>query len=263
MWEITSEHIKDGTGANTGGYDSVAATARLHEVELWSYEWGPDATNDVSGGAGQAAGLSKINTLHDAVYDTAYRKHLDTLEDSYFRKVTVFNAGSCAVGNYSSTQSWGIYRDFTDPESSVRWTALTDRNAATRTGPTRNLISTTVPVTIDGRAILNVYEYAGYSGAFPSVVVGSDAMQNWLITAPADGDWEFEPTFNSSSGTRNIIVQVNGVPLPNYVVPVGDTTFPPVTLSLTKGHNVIRTVPGTANPGVTVTCKSFLFTPVP
>jgi hypothetical protein len=270
-WAITGTHIKDGVGPNTGGYDSVAATARLHDVELWCYEWGPDATASSNAGEianppgtteGTDAGRQKIDTLHDVAFSTAYENHLDTLESSYFRKAAVYHSGQCAVGNSSATQSWGIYRDFTDPTASVRFNACVDRNEAARTGPTRNLLDQVSPTTIDGRAYANNYEYSGYSGSFPSVCVGNPPQQTWLISCTENGDFEFEPTFNSSSGTRNIIVQVNGVALPNYSIPPGDTTFSPVTLSLTKGHNVIRTVPGTANPGVTVTCKSFLFTPV-
>jgi hypothetical protein len=262
-WQ-TAASVINSNGPNGGKHDTIAMTARLYNMDLWQYEYGPDATTTFASGNGGATAtkLQKIDTLHDPLYDASYRTLINVIQTSGFKKATIYNSQAVPTGTANCFQSWGIFRDYTTPTASVRFNAVVDALAAPAVGPTRNLLSITDPVTIDGRAILNIHNY---SGAYPSVCVGSSPpMQNWIITAPEDGDWSFEPTFNCTSGTKNIIVQVNGVSLsPNYSIPLGTNLQAARTISLTKGHNVIRTLQGTSNPGTAVTAISYLFTPVP
>ena len=107
--------------------------------------------------------------------------------------------------------------------------------------------------------------------AWPLLTLGTGASAqsarnvggDYIVTAPADGVYSFQPTFtNSFTSATDTQMRVNGAIVgPNYSIPIAPTTTPAARpITLTKGINVITFEQGTMWLGWAAQVVSLSFT---
>jgi hypothetical protein len=146
----------------------------IYGLKMMQYEFGPDVTGSPPNGPGPVVGKQKLDTLFDPLFKPTYRVLLDNIESAGFEEVACYNAGTCPVGSTNEYSSWGIFRDY-DSSGSVRSDVISEKLAAPRTGPTRNLLAPTGTTVIDPHQILGVYVN---TGNHPGLI------NDWVVTAP-------------------------------------------------------------------------------
>lgn len=221
-------------------YDRSALTARLYGLKLWQYEFGPDMTGSPVGTAGPTAGLQKIDSLFDPLFQPVYATLLANMEQHGFEEVCAYNIGATPAGSNSEYSSWGMVRSFTTP--SVRTAAIDAALAATRTGLMRNVVSGTsaAVTTIDARLFDGRYSP---TGAYPDLDAGLATQgKDWNITTRVAGVYSFVPTLQCLTNDTSAVLRVNGTIVTTYVLThKGGTIVPaPVSITLTKGTNWVR-----------------------
>ena len=233
-------------------YDRAAMNSAIYGVKMMQYEFGPDVTGRPPNGPGPVVGKQKLDTLFDPLFKPTYRVLLDHLEAAGFEEVACYNAGTCPVGSTNEYLSWGIFRNY-NSSGSVRSDVISEKLAAPRTGPTRNLLAPTGTTVIDPHQILGVYVN---TGNYPGLI------NDWVVTAPKTDDWKFTPTFHSTSTTAAVLF-VNGDQVgAEYPIPIGDTTPAPRIVNLKQGVNSIRFRQGSLNLGTATQATNFSFVKV-
>jgi hypothetical protein len=244
-----------------GRYDLTAMNSARYrtddrDLKRLFYEYGPDPTanpaNSVPG-----IGGPKIDACFTPASKDIFRLGLDDLEANGFDLVMNFIGGMSPIGETDEFGGWGVFRDYAPGSPAPRADAAAEKNAAPKNGPTRNRLNASGLTNIDPRQIIGIFSSAG---PYPDLAAGFQSKQDWVITAPITGEWEFTPTFSATKATAAVL-EVNGTAIgTEYAIPIGTSVPAARTLFLRQGVNSIRFKQGTLALKTYAQATNFAFT---